>query len=103
MAAEFPGVIFSHGTGYKSNDTNFNNYFGRIYQARYLSGIAAGMKTKSNLIGYVAAMGVDNSEVTGGINAFALGVESVNPDAKIHVKVTNSWFNPRRKPTPLKP
>jgi basic membrane protein A len=97
VAAEFPDVIFSHGTGYKSNDTNFNNYFGRIYQARYLSGIAAGLKTKSNLIGYVAAMGVDNSEVTGGINAFALGVESVNPDAKIHVKVTNSWFNPQEE------
>lgn len=94
LAEEFPNIIFSHGTGYKSNDTNFNNYFGRIYQARYLSGIAAGMKTKSNLIGYVAAMGQENSEVTGGINAFAMGVYSVNPDAKIYVKVTNSWFDP---------
>jgi len=94
LAKEYPEVIFSHGTGYKYNDTNFNNYFGRIYQARYLSGIVAGMKTESNLIGYVAAMGSENSEVTGGINAFALGVESVNPDAKIYVKVTNSWFSP---------
>ena len=39
LAAEYPNVFFSHATGYKSNDTNFNNYFGRIYQARYLSGI----------------------------------------------------------------
>ena len=30
LAEEYPDVIFSHGTGYKSNDTNFNNYFGRI-------------------------------------------------------------------------
>ena len=94
LAKEFPNVIFSHGTGYKSNDTNMNNYFGRIYQARYLSGIAAGMKTESNLIGYVAAMGKENSEVTGGIDAFAMGVYSVNPDAKVYVKVTNSWFDP---------
>ncbi|MGO5052715.1 BMP family ABC transporter substrate-binding protein [Lachnospiraceae bacterium LCP25S3_G4] len=94
LAEEYPDVIFSHGTGYKSNDTNFNNYFGRIYQARYLSGIVAGMKTESNLIGYVAAMGSENSEVTGGIDAFAMGVESVNPDAKVFVKVTNSWFSP---------
>lgn len=94
LAAEHPDVVFSHGTGYKSNGTNFNNYFGRIYQARYLSGIAAGLKTTSNKIGYVAAMDVTNSEVTGGINAFALGVESVNPDAKVYVKVTNSWFSP---------
>ena len=94
LAEEFPDVIFSHGTGYKSNDTNFNNYFGRIYQARYLSGIVAGMKTESNKIGYVAAMGSENSEVTGGIDAFAIGVAEVNPDAEIHVKVTNSWFSP---------
>lgn len=97
LAAEYPEVIFSHGTGYKSNDANFNNYFGRIYQARYLSGIAAGLKTESNLIGYVAAMGQENSEVTGGIDAFAMGVNSVNPDAQVYVKVTNSWFSPEEE------
>lgn len=97
LAAEYPDVIFSHGTGYKSNGTNMNNYFGRIYQARYLSGIVAGLKTESNLIGYVAAMGQENSEVTGGINAFAMGINSVNPDAKVYVKVTNSWFSPEEE------
>ncbi|MDF2675861.1 MAG: rane protein Bmp family [Bacillota bacterium] len=97
LAAEYPDVIFSHGSGYKSNGTNFNNYFGRIYQARYISGIVAGLKTESNLIGYVAAMGQENSEVTGGINAFAMGVNSVNPDAKVFVKVTNSWFSPEEE------
>ncbi len=94
LAEEFPQVIFSHGTGYKSNGVNFNNYFGRIYQARYLAGIAAGLKTESNKLGYVAAMGQDNSEVTGGINAFAMGAYSVNPDCEVYVKVTNSWFDP---------
>jgi basic membrane protein A len=94
LAAEFPGVVFAHASGYKRNDANFTNYFGRVYQARYLSGIAAGLKTQTNRIGYVAAMGRDNSEVTGGINAFALGVESVNPDALVYVKVTYSWFDP---------
>ncbi|WMJ77937.1 MULTISPECIES: BMP family ABC transporter substrate-binding protein [unclassified Sedimentibacter] len=97
LAEEYPEVIFSHGTGYKSNDTNFNNYFGRIYQARYLTGIAAGLKTESNLVGYVAAMGQQNSEVTGGIDAFAMGVYSVNPDAKVYVKVTNSWYSPEEE------
>jgi len=94
LAEEFPDVVFSHGSGYKSNDTNFNNYFGRIYQARYLSGIVAGLKTATNKLGYVAAMGVGSSEVTGGVDAFAMGVYSVNPDAKVYVKVTNSWFDP---------
>ena len=94
MAEEYPDIYFSHGTGYMSNGKNFNNYFGRIYQARYLSGIVAGMNTKSDKIGYVAAMDSTNSEVTGGIDAFAMGIYSVNQNAKVYVKVTNSWFDP---------
>jgi len=94
LAQEFPSVVFAHATGYKYNNTNFTNYFGRVYQARYLSGIIAGMKTKTNKIGFVAAWGTENSEVTGGINAFALGVERVNPQARIYVKVTHSWYDP---------
>lgn len=95
MAEEYPDIYFFHGTGYKSNGKNFSNYFGRIYQARYLSGIVAGMNTKSNKIGYVAAMDSSNSEVTGGIDAFALGIAQVNPDAVVYVKVTNSWYDPK--------
>ena len=93
-AAEYPEVIFSHGTGYKSNDTNFNNYFGRAYQARYLAGIAAGMKsleTGNNNIGYVAAYGTEYAETASGINGFALGALAVNPDATIHVKTLGAW------------
>ena len=97
MAEKYPDVYFSHGTGYMSNDTNFNNYFGRIYQPRYLSGIVAGMNTTTNKIGYVAAMDTSSSEVTGGIDAFAIGVASVNPDAKIYVAVTNSWYDPAKE------
>lgn len=94
LAAEYPNVFFSHATGYKSNETNFNHYFGRIYQARYLSGIVAGMKTETNKIGYVSAMGSENGECTSGIDAFAMGVASVNPEATVEVKVTNSWYDP---------
>lgn len=94
LAELYPHVLFTNATGDKHNAVNFTNYFGRIYQARYLSGIVAGLKTKSNRIGFVAAMGKENSEVTSGINAFARGIESVNPDARVHVKVTNSWFDP---------
>jgi len=94
MAAEHPNVVFAHASGYKQNDTNFTNYFGRLYQARYLTGIAAGLKTQTGKVGFVAAQGVSNSEVTGWLNAFAMGVESVNPDARIYVSVTNSWFDP---------
>lgn len=94
LANEHPDVIFSHGTGYKSNGSNLNNYFGRIYQARYLAGIAAGLKTKTNKIGYVSAYGTELAETCSGINAFALGVQSVNPDAVVYVKELKSWFAP---------
>ena len=55
MAEEYPDVIFLHCSGYLNNDTNFANYFGKMYQPRYLSGLAAGAMTDSNKIGYVAA------------------------------------------------
>ena len=93
-AEEYKDVIFSHGTGYMANDTNFNNYFGRIYQARYLAGIAAGMKSVelgNNSIGYVAAYNRQYAETCSGINAFALGAQSANPDAVVHVNVINTW------------
>ena len=93
-AGEYPDVIFSHGTGFKSNSTNFNNYFGRAYQARYLAGIAAGMKTLetgNNNVGYVAAYGTEYAETASGINGFALGVMAVNPEATIYVKNLGAW------------
>ena len=93
-AATYPDVIFSHGTGYKSNETNFNNYFGRAYQARYLAGIAAGLKsleTGNNNVGYVAAYTTAYAETASGINGFALGVQAANPDAKIYVKNLGNW------------
>ncbi len=93
-AAEYPEVIFSHGTGYKCNDTNFNNYFGRAYQARYLAGIAAGLKTLetgNNNVGYVAAYDVEYAETASGINGFALGVQAANPNAKVFVKTLGTW------------
>lgn len=94
LAVKYPNIIFVNAFGCKKNDTNFTNYCGRVYQVRYLSGIAAGLKTKTNKIGFVAAMDKSNSEVTSSLNAFAMGVESVNPDAKVYVIVTHNWFDP---------
>ena len=93
-AQEYPDVIFSHATGFKSNDTNYNNYFGRIYQARYLAGIAAGLKsleTGNNNIGYVSAYDTEYAETCSGINGFTLGVQTVNPNATVYVKELGTW------------
>ena len=91
VANDFPNVYFGHCSGYKRAD-NMSTYFGKIYQARYLSGIAAGYKTKVNKIGYVAAFPIP--EVIRGINAFTLGVQSVNPNATVEVIWTNTWYDP---------
>ena len=91
---EYADIVFSHATGYLSNDSNFNNYFGRIYQARYLAGIAAGYKSLAlgnNEIGYVSAWGTEYAETCSGINAFALGAQSVNPDAHVDVYEIYTW------------
>lgn len=91
VAKEFPKVIFEHCSGYKTAP-NMATYFGRIEEARYLTGIIAGRMTKSNKIGYVAAFPIP--EVVRGINGFTLGVRSVNPNAKVQVVWTNTWYDP---------
>lgn len=91
LADEFPNVKFLHCAGYQTAE-NMSNYFGRIYEARYLTGIVAGLKTQSNTIGYVAAYPIP--EVIRGINAFTLGVRSVNPEATVEVTWTATWYDP---------
>jgi len=91
LSKEYPEVTFFHCSGYKQTE-NMANYFGRMYQPRYLSGVVAGMKTEANKIGYVAAFPIP--EVIRGINAFTLGVKSVNPDAEVEVVWTSTWYNP---------
>ncbi len=87
-AEEYPEIYFMHATGV-GEDKNLSTYFGRMYQIRYLSGIVAGLQTDTNEIGYVAAFPI--SEVNRGMNAFTLGVRSVNPNANVYVSWTNSW------------
>lgn len=94
ISKDFPNVKFLHCSGYKTTD-NMANYFGRIYEARYLSGIVAGLKTQSNKIGYVAAFEIP--EVIRGINAFTLGVRSVNPNATVNVVWTHTWYDPAKE------
>ncbi|NNC40780.1 MAG: BMP family ABC transporter substrate-binding protein [Acidimicrobiia bacterium] len=92
FAENNPDVIFEHVSGFLMNDTNMGNTFGRMYQPRYIAGMAAGAETSSNKIGYVAAFPIP--EVIRGINAFALGAKAVNPDATVEVAWTSTWFDP---------
>jgi len=94
LAEEYPDIVFAQVYAYVCNGANLTDYYGRVYQARYLSGIVAGLKTATNKIGYVASMGKNSSQVMSGLNAFALGVEKVNPEARVFVKATQNWHDP---------
>ena len=90
VVKEYPQIVFYVNSS-EYHDENMTSYFARMYQARYLAGIVAGMKTENGKIGYVAAM--QNNEVNRGINAFTLGVRSVKPDAEVIVGWTGEWDN----------
>lgn len=94
LVAEYPDIDFYVNSS-EYHRENMTYYFARMYQTRYLSGILAGMKTKNDKIGYVAAM--PNNEVNRGISAFALGVRRVNPDARVIVSWTGSWDDEQKE------
>ena len=91
VAREFPGVKFENITGYKQA-ANVATANARYYEGRYLSGIAAGRVSKTGVAGFVAGFPIP--EVLQGINAFTLGMRSVNPKAQVKVVWLNTWFDP---------
>jgi len=94
VARDFPDVKFESITGYKQTP-NVATANARYYEGRYLAGIAAGRMTTTNVAGYVAGFPIP--EVLQGINAFTLGMRSVNPNAKVVVVWLNEWFDPPKE------
>ena len=66
-----------------------------FYQARYVQGVIAGKLSKAGLAGYVGSVPVP--EVVQGINAFMLGMQSVNPKARLKFVLINSWYDPPKE------
>ncbi len=93
-AKRFPKVTFEHATGYKM-DKNLGTYVLRTYEGRYVSGVAAGMATKTNTLGYIATFPIP--EVIRDINAAYLGAKSVNPDIKLKIVWVNTWYDPGKE------
>ena len=93
-AKRHPDVFYEHATGYK-RATNVSDYNIRFYQARYVQGVIAGKMSKAGLAGYVGSVPVP--EVVQGINAFMLGMQSVNPKARMKIVLINSWCDPPKE------
>jgi basic membrane protein A len=94
VAKDFPDVFFESITGYKTAP-NVSVANARYYEGRYLSGVAAGRMSKTHVAGYVAGFPIP--EVLQGINAFTLGMCSVDPSARVLVIWLNTWFDPTRE------
>ena len=94
VAKDFPDVKFESVTGYKTAP-NVAVANARYYEGRYLAGIAAGRMTKTHVAGYVAGFPIP--EVLQGINAFTLGMRSVNPHPKVIVVWLDAWFDPPKE------
>ncbi len=88
---KYPDKHFMHCSGFKRSK-NVGTYFGDLYQTYYLNGLMAGALTKTKKIGYVGAFPIP--EVVRHIDAFALGIKAVNPDARVHVKWIYAWYGP---------
>jgi simple sugar transport system substrate-binding protein len=94
VAAQYPDVKFEHCTGYK-RAPNLATYDIRFYQGRYVQGVIAGKLSKAGVAGYVASVPVP--EVVQGMNAFILGMQSVNPAAKLKFIMIDSWYDPGKE------
>jgi basic membrane protein A len=97
-AAKYPDVEFRHPTSLWSADkhpANLGGYFCYLDQAHYVNGIAAGLSTKTNKIGFIAAKPI--SLVLRNINAFTLGARKVNPNVKVQLIITGEWSLPVRE------
>ena len=88
LAEQNPDVIFEHAGGWEMS-ANFANFFGEPPDTWYIMGVAAGLMTESNKLGFVAAFPLGWTNTF--INAYALGAQSVNPDVEIIVAFTFGW------------
>lgn len=104
-AKKYPDVEFCHATGTRAHTEGLDNYhnaFASIYQGRYVTGVAAGLKLNAMIeagtitaeqavMGYVGAY--PYAEVVSGYTSFYLGAKSVCPSVTMSVRYTNSWYS----------
>jgi basic membrane protein A len=95
VATEFPDITYLHLTGYKSNGTNFGNFFGAMEDFKYLAGMLAGSRAKADgnpKVGYMATFPIPEELRLG--NAIMLGVKKTCPECTMDVRFINTWHDP---------
>jgi basic membrane protein A and related proteins len=94
VAKDFPNIFFEHYSGNQLKQ-NVGTYLGRLEEPRYLTGMIAGKMTKSYIIGFIGAYPIP--EVIRSIGAFTQGLRATNPEAKVKVIWTQTWYDPAKE------
>ena len=94
VSERHPDVVFMHPGGWEVTG-NFSNFFATTQLEFFLMGVAAGMMTESDKIGFIAGMPL--GYMAGNANGFHLGARSVNPDVETHLLLTFSWYDPTKE------
>ena len=95
VAEEFPDITYLHLTGFKSNGTNFGNFFGAMENFKYLAGMVAGSRAKADgnpKLGYMATFPIPEELRLG--NALMLGAKQTCPECTMDVRFINTWHDP---------
>jgi basic membrane protein A and related proteins len=98
LAKKYAKVEFRHAAplwNASKHPKNLGSYFGYLNQAHYVDGVAAGLSTRSNKLGFVAAKPI--ASVLSNINSFMLGAKKTNPNATVQVIFTGDWSLPVRE------
>ena len=72
---------------------SIRTYYGRMYEAKFISGAIAGAMAQNNRIGYIASYPILGTIAS--INAFALGAQLTNPRAQIELGWSCCEGNPQ--------
>ena len=82
-AVKYPKIRFFN-CSVDQHYSSIRSYYGRLYEAKFVTGAIAGAMVNNDRIGYVASYPILGELAS--INAFALGAQMTNPRAQIELK-----------------
>ena len=91
---KYPKVACVEANGSKPFPSNSTAIYSKNFQAAYLQGMAAGLLTKTGIIGFLEAFADTPAPVMETLNAMVLGCQATHPGCRAIATVVNSWYNP---------
>jgi basic membrane protein A len=95
IAPEYPETVFELMNGWVTQDPNVGSTHIKMEQPSYLAGIAAGLLTENNQLGWVGGVPIPQTFMR--LNAFANGVQTVNSEATVNASRVGAFYDPPRE------